>query len=214
MRRVLIPAFLLVVVGVAVGQLTAPASAAPAVLNVEVVNPSTSPVPVTGSVDANVSGSVNATVTGTVDVSGTVGISTEANTVQIDGPVTALPGLPSMPFFDAKVLSYASDSAVSEIPDDRSVGLSSVTITNKTDVGQIVNVAQKFGAAAGCGSLTSGTYPDMTYLVDKGETLHVPFPVPVVFNPIQTTVCIKLDLQTLGTYTNTVEVVLNGFLAP
>jgi hypothetical protein len=87
-------------------------------------------------------------------------------------------------------------------------------MTNQTNVGQIVSVMRMVGTAAGCDTLIGGSVPSMKFLVSQGETLHIPFPVAVVFTPINDTVCVRVDLQTPGIYTDAVQVALNGFLGP
>jgi hypothetical protein len=96
------------------------------------------------------------------------------------------------------------------------LGISSITLTNFDTQPQQIFIFIPIYSGAGCGSggssIIGGTTPQMTFYVQPQQTLHLPFPTPLVINPYAGNTCIAAEVTTLlhgGSVTMDVNGVVN-----
>jgi hypothetical protein len=93
------------------------------------------------------------------------------------------------------------------------LGISSITLTNyDASPQQVFIFTPVFGnPGTDCsGTVIGGTSPQRTVIVQGRSTLHLPFPTPLVVNPVAGLTCIAAEVTTL--HTGAVEVNFTGFL--
>jgi hypothetical protein len=93
------------------------------------------------------------------------------------------------------------------------LGISSITLTNFDASPQQVFIFTPVFAnpSSDCsGSVIGGTSPQRTVWVQGKSTLHMPFPTPLVVNPVAGQTCIAAEVTT--THTGAVEVDFVGVL--
>lgn len=96
------------------------------------------------------------------------------------------------------------------------LGISSITLTNFDTQPQQIFIFIPMYSGAGCGAggstIIGGTTPKMTFYVQPQQTLHLPFPTPLVINPYAGNTCIAAEVTTLlhgGSVTMDVNGVVN-----
>jgi hypothetical protein len=93
------------------------------------------------------------------------------------------------------------------------LGISSITLTNFDASPQQVFIFTPIFANPGSdcsGTIIGGTSPQRTVFVQGKSTLHLPFPTPLVVNPVSGLTCIAAEVTT--THTGAVELDFTGFL--
>jgi hypothetical protein len=93
------------------------------------------------------------------------------------------------------------------------LGISSITLTNYDASAQQVFIYTPVfsNPSDGCnGTVVGGTSPQRTVIVQGKSTLHLPFPTPLVVNPVSGNTCIAAEVTT--THTGAVEVNFVGVL--
>lgn len=106
-----------------------------------------------------------------------------------------------------------NNSTFSIGPNTGVLGIASLTITNFSATAQQVFIFEPiFEGTNGCGSpVIGGGGTQMTLIVQGNSTLHLTYPSPLVFSPLNGHTCIAAEVTTvLGG--GSVEVVVNGFV--
>ncbi len=93
------------------------------------------------------------------------------------------------------------------------LGVTSITLTNFDGQPQQVFIFVPIFSGGGCGSggnnIVGGSEPQMTVYVQPQQTLHLAYPSPLVFNPLNNITCIAAEVTTL-LHGGSVEIDVNG----
>lgn len=159
-----------------------PARAAPPAKAAQDVNVTNTPLPVTGSVD----------VTGNV---GTL--------------------LPARPFAATVFIPGGGDFRRVVGPLTGTLGLGAVTITNFDDVDVQVEIQAVLvtpGTTCETSTVTGGSIPNVMAIVEAHKTLHLTYPTPLTFQPLDGNTCVGLSVNSI--HTNNVMFAVNGSVQP
>ena len=161
------------------------------------------PLPVTGTVNANVTNAV-------LPVSGIVGVSSLPSvTVSILPPVSLT--LPEQPFFDEMTLLNNTAKAVGVV--GQRLGVTTLTITNFDSNPQQLFVFNPVMSGGSCsGSVVGGATPIARALLEARKTVQLQFPTPMVFS-LSGQGCIAAEVTTVLSGGSVVVDVI-GFAAP
>ncbi len=110
--------------------------------------------------------------------------------------------------FSGRITAF--NTPVSIGPGTGVLGVSSLTLTN-FDSGpqQVFLFAPVFGSGS-CGSpVIGGSDPTMQVIVQGYSTLHLTFPSPLVFNPVNGVTCVAVEVTTI-LHGGSVELDVNG----
>lgn len=176
---------------------------------------------VTGTVEV---GNLPATqnVAGTVDVgnlpavqnvAGTVGIDPAANTVELAGTPGFSVQMPAQPKYLDYSLTAGDNGEETEIIVGARMGVSSITVTNRSANPIGVTVFNSIMSMPGCqGTAIGGGEPRVQLALAPHSTLHNDYPTPLVFAPFSDDgpVCITTEVQ--GDHGPEVRVGINGFM--
>lgn len=144
------------------------------------------PLPVTGTVNAN--------VTGTVGISGVPSVS---------------PALPAHPFFDEMTLLGNARKAVGVT--GQTLAVTTITISNFDANTQQLFVFRPVMSDGDClsGTVVGGAAPLAHLILEPLKSVQLQYPVPMVFDPIGGLGCIAAEVTTV--HTGAVVVGVNGF---
>lgn len=145
-------------------------------------------------------------------VTGTVGIDPAANTVELGGTPAFAVQLPAQPKYLDYSLSAAQEEDTEIVVGGR-MGVSSITVTNRSANPIGVTVFNAIMSEPGCGGTAiGGGEPRVQLELAPNSTLHNDYPTPLVFAPLsgEEFVCITTDIQ--GAHGPEVRVGINGFV--
>lgn len=116
--------------------------------------------------------------------------------------------IPSHTFYDSMSVQNTR-TAIG--PGSGVLGVTSLTITNFDSTAQQVFIfAPVFSGGSGCtGSVIGGSTPRMQVYVQPFSTMHLSYPSPLVFNPLQGRTCVAAEVTTL-LHGGSVEIDING----
>ncbi|HUI95995.1 MAG TPA: hypothetical protein VLX44_09605 [Xanthobacteraceae bacterium] len=120
------------------------------------------------------------------------------------------PALPTKPFFAQMSVLSGQRKAVG--PGAKTLGVTSLTITNfNNTVQQLFIFAPVMDATSCGGQVTGGGNPSMHLILAPSQTLHLTYPSALVFAPINGVSCVAGEVTTVQSG-GSVEIDVNGFV--
>ena len=139
-------------------------------------------------------------------------VASPAGTAQAAGTIKAAyveTAIPSRTYFGhMSVLNAVTSTG----PGTGVLGVTSLTLTNFDSTAQQVFIFTPLFAGSTCSSpVVGGGNPQMTVYVPPQATLHLTFPTPLVFNPVDGLTCIGAEVTTL-LHGGSVHIEVNGVI--
>jgi hypothetical protein len=132
-------------------------------------------------------------------------------------PVMAADAIPTKHYFSTMTIhKFGNTQASTGVDGDGAMAVTSLTITNANPNSpeKIRIFNPKFIVARGLGGpctgkIVGGGYPQMDVIVPPSQTLHLPFPSPLVYPSQDGQICIAMEVLSQA---SDVNVMVNGFL--
>jgi hypothetical protein len=162
------------------------------------------PLPVTGSVNANIT-NASVPVSGTVSVSSLPSVHVSSlpavqvsslPAVQVSGLPAIDRALPASPFFDEMTLLNGGDRKAVGVAGQR-LGVTTITVSNFDSSDQQLFVFNPVMSGADCtGTVIGGSTPILRALLEARKTVQFQFPTPMVFS-LSGLGCIAAEVTTV-----------------